>query len=518
MVRFSLLLLVPLWACAGDAPVGDLTDTDVAAAAEGAASPGAGPTASADPAEADVRGPDGPATGSAPAPASRAVDPAAAAPPPVVIPPSGERPRFRRPEHVRGLYLTAWTAGSATRMERIMELARRTEVNALVIDIKDATGYVSHATGVPLAREIGAAGEIRIRDLPGLLRRLEAEGIYPIARIVVVKDPLLVAARPDLAVQDTAGGVWLDGNGSAWLNPYDERVRDYHMALAREVVELGFPEVQWDYIRFADAPRSELARAVYPGSEDGTHSVAIREFLEHSRSELRPIGAVVTADVFGVTTSARDVGIGQIWEDFIDVVDVALPMVYPSHYVRGSFGIQDPNGHPYEVVHEALRRALSRSDRVEGAGLTRPWLQDFDLGKPAYEAPEVRAQIQAAYDLGIREWILWSPSSRYTEQALMPVDGWAEEPRIRVAGKVVPVSRRHEALRLARARGTAEAPGDASRPGGSVESLLDTLDRPSLDTLRPRILDPDSLRRAIDSLLRARDTIPGSGDGGHPLR
>lgn len=355
----------------------------------------------------------------------------------------GPPPVFSRPEHVRGLYLNAWASGSSRRVDALLELARKTEVNAFVIDIKDASGYVSHRTGVRLAQEIGATGEIRIRDLPGLLRRLHAQGIYPIARIVIVQDPLLAAARPDMAAQDRDGGVFKDSKGIVWTNPYDRRIWDYHVALAREVAGMGFPEIQWDYVRFPDISASDKARVVYPGSEDQPQSEAIRELLAYTREELSDLDVELTADVFGVTTSAsRDVGIGQVWERFIDVVDVALPMVYPSHYWEGSFGFKTPNAYPYEIVKRALEDALRRSAGVEGAGTTRPWLQDFTLGQPRYGAPEVRAQIQATYDVGIHEWILWNPGSRYTEDALEPVGGWVEEPHIRVGGRIVPVSQR----------------------------------------------------------------------------
>lgn len=350
---------------------------------------------------------------------------------------------FRRPEHIRGLYLNAWASGSTRRVDALLELARRTEVNTFVMDIKDASGYVSHDTRVPMAREIGATGEIRIRNLPAVLQKLHDAGIYPIARIVIVKDPLLSAAHPEMAVQDTAGGVFEDGKGIVWMNPYDHRVWDYHVALAREVAEMGFPEIQWDYVRFPDIPADEKGRVVYPGAGDMDRRDAIGGFLAYSREQLSDLGVTVTADVFGVTTSAkRDVGIGQVWESFIGAVDVALPMVYPSHYWTGSFGFQTPNAHPYEIVRRALEDALERSATVEGAGATRPWLQDFTLGAPPYEAPEVRAQIQATYDAGIDEWILWNPGSRYTEEALEPLGGFQEEPRIRIGGRVVPVSQR----------------------------------------------------------------------------
>ena len=352
---------------------------------------------------------------------------------------------FERPEHVRGLYVNAWSAGSRRRMAALIDLAKRTEVNSFVIDIKDATGYVSHRTAVPMAREIGATGEVRIPSMTWLLTQLEEAGIYPIARIVIVKDPLLAAAHPELAVQDTSGGVWEDNNGTVWLNPFNRGVWEYHVDVAREVAEMGFPEIQWDYVRFPDAPASALGRADFPGRDGRRRTEAIREFLSYSREELSGLGVDITADVFGVTTSAtHDVGIGQVWESFIDVIDVALPMVYPSHYWRGSFGYQKPNSYPYEIVRHALEDAVERSAGLEDAGATRPWLQDFTLGAPRYGAPEVRAQIQATYDVGIREWILWNPGSRYTETALEPAGGFIEEPMVRIANEIVPVSRRFE--------------------------------------------------------------------------
>ena len=391
--------------------------------------------------------------------------------------------RFPRPEHVRGLYVNAWAAGSSERMGHIFDLVRRTEVNSLVIDIKDATGYLSHDTNIPLSLEIGAGGERRIRDLPGLLDRLESEGIYPIARIVVVKDPLLSAAYPEVAIQDTAGGVWIDSKDIVWLNPYSEAVWDYHAEVAREVAEMGFPEIQWDYIRFPDAPESDMNRALFEGGEGVPRVDAIRGFLTHVRDELSDLPVRSTADVFGVTTSfRRDIGLGQLWETFIDVVDVALPMVYPSHYWPESFGYDEPNAYPYEVVRAALRDALMRSARVDGAGLTRPWIQDFSLGLPIYGAPEVRAQIQAAYDVGIQEWILWNPSTRYSESALEPTEGFGSEPLIRVAGVLTPVSRRYAVMDSVASRAAEAQQAGEVESVAEVEVALDTL-RAAVDTL-----------------------------------
>jgi len=357
-------------------------------------------------------------------------------------------PGFLRPAELRGLYLNAWAAGSRTRSAELIELARRTEINTFVIDIKDASGFVSYPTGVALATEIGADREIRIRDVRALLDQLAAEGIWTVARIVVFKDPIMAHARPDVAVQDGAGGPWIDGRGDVWVNPWNRIVWDYHVALAREAVELGFREIQWDYIRFPDRPASELAEAVFPGADGRARSEAVREFLLHSRAALADLGVPLTADVFGVSTSAaQDVGIGQLWEHFIDIVDAALPMVYPSHYWEGSFGYRNPNAYPYEIVQEALRHAQRRSAPIPGAGRVIPWLQDFTLGQPPYGVAEVRAQILGARDIGIHEWILWNASSRYTEGALEPVGGWpgGVEPPIRFGGEIIPAGDRFRA-------------------------------------------------------------------------
>ncbi|MCY3548183.1 MAG: putative glycoside hydrolase [Gemmatimonadetes bacterium] len=402
---------------------------------------------------------------------------------------------FTRPDHIRGLYVNSWSAGSRRRMAALIDLARRTEVNTFVIDIKDASGYVSHPSEVPLAKETGATGDIRIPSMSWLLGELEAAGIYPVARIVIVKDPVLAAAHPELAVQDTAGGVWTDNNGVVWLNPFNKAVWEYHVDLAREVAEMGFPEIQWDYVRFPDAPASALGRAHFPGRNGQPRTTAIREFLAYSRDALADLEVDVTADVFGVTTSAtRDVGIGQVWESFIDVVDVALPMVYPSHYWKGSYGFEEPNAHPYEIVRKALRDALERSAALEGAGATRPWLQDFTLGPPRYEAPEVRAQIQAAHDLGIMEWVLWNPGSRYTEDALEPAEGFAAEPMVRVGNQVVPVSMRFELFDTT----TVVAQPDEEGESGDGAPGPESGGTPAADTLPdPGAARPDTVGAGI---------------------
>ncbi len=422
--------------------------------------------------------------------------------------------KFVRPDAVKGIYLNAWAAGSSVRSQALIDLATRTEVNTLVIDLKDASGYVSHATEVMVAREVGADQEIRIRDLVGLLERIQEAGLYPIARIVIVKDPLLIRARPEWAVQDTAGGTWVDSNGLIWANLHDQRVWDYHVDLAKEAAAVGFPEIQWDYVRFADAPAEDLDRAVYPGGEGRSRRDAVEAFLKYARAELEESRVAMTVDVFGATTSApNDVGIGQYWESFISTVDIALPMVYPSHYWPGSFRIQDPNGHPYEIVREALRSGVQRSAAVEGAGVTRPWLQDFTLGEPLYEAPEVRAQIQATYDAGIDEWLLWNAGSRYTEAALAPPDGYPEgmEPMIRAGGRIVPVSDRYDAM-LAEAEEQARARAFLER----IAAVADSIAAAVADSIAAAVADSIAVA-AADSVAAVADSLPAETGNLEPL-
>lgn len=391
-------------------------------------------------------------------------------------------PRFPRPDSLRGLFVSPNTSRSQERLESLFELGRTTEVNALVIDVKGEDGSIRHASEVPWAQEAGAVDPSRTMDMEAFLDRMESEGLYPIARIVIVKDEILSQAHPALAVQDTAGGIWVDSRGQSWLNLHQRAVWKYAVDLAEEAVRMGFPEIQWDYVRFPDGRASDMERAHFPGDDEAARTETVRAFLSYARQRLDGLGLDVhmTADVFGATITFRRIAsIGQEWEKVLDLVDAAHPMIYPSHYWTGSFGVDDPNAHPYEIVRSALDAAAERNAGLEGAGEIRPWLQSFTQGEPRYRAPEVRAQIQATYDAGFKGWILWNHSSLYPAQALRPVNGFDEEPRIRVGGEVVPVSQRMAALERGTARrqlradsldraaslegAAAEPPGDGTR-------------------------------------------------------
>jgi hypothetical protein len=330
--------------------------------------------------------------------------------------------RFLRPGAVKALYVNAWVFGSA-RLWRLVRLVDSTDVNALVIDVKDDTGCMLYRSSVATARTSGANACARATDIRARLDTLHAHGIYAIARIVVAKDPLLAEHKPAWAIRSRDGGLWRDRIGSAWVDAYNDSVWVYAGELAREAVERGFAEVQFDYVRFPDEPRSRLTSAIFSARRDGeSQRDAVRRHVGLLVDMVKPLGVPVTFDVFGLTASSTsDLGIGQVWEDFAEVADVILPMVYPSHYGPGAFGFQTPNAHPYAVVRLALADALARS-RAPSAALVRPYLQAFTLGRrqPRYTPVEIRDQIRATEDAGIESWVLWNPRSVYQKAALPP--------------------------------------------------------------------------------------------------
>jgi hypothetical protein len=342
--------------------------------------------------------------------------------------------RVARPDSVRALYVNAWAAGSRSRMKELIRIADETEINAFVIDIKESDTYLTHdSTAIALAKEIGADQRPASKWLPALVDTLEAHGIYPIARIVVFKDRMLAEKRPDLAIQHVNGGLWKDQKGKPWVNPYSRTVWDYNIAIAREALDMGFSEIQWDYVRFPDV-KSELQRTMaFPGSNGKSREDNIRDFIAYSKEQLADYRVPVAADVFGLVTHLDgDVGIGQQWEKVIQTADVVLPMVYPSHYYAGMYGFKHPNAHPYEIIRISMQDAVERTAYLEKQGVKvgeiMPWLQAMSatwMDNITYGPSHLRQQIQATYDSGLKSWVLWSPGSKYEifYPAFRPADG-----------------------------------------------------------------------------------------------
>ncbi len=327
-----------------------------------------------------------------------------------------------RPAIVRGLYVNRWAA-LGEKMRGLIDIAKTTEVNALVIDVKDDRGFVLYKSRVPLAVKIGAdTNRAMSHDrLRAVLDTMAAHQIYPIARIVVAKDPLLASSRLEWAIKRKDNlQPWMDKNGHPWLDPHHREVWQYAADLAKEAYDLGFSEVQFDYVRFPDEKRL-ATEAIYPLSNGRLRAQVIREQIGFVRSMLKPTGMSVTIDVFGLTaTDTTDMGIGQQWEMFADQADVVLPMVYPSHFAPGTYKLGNPNANPYSTIAHAMKDIKRRSAKIPNVAKIVPWYQDFTLGSPHYYAEQVRAQKKAGYDAGFQSWILWNPGSRYTVAALDP--------------------------------------------------------------------------------------------------
>jgi hypothetical protein len=395
--------------------------------------------------------------------------------------------RVPRPDSVRALYVNGWAAGRRGGMRELIRIADETEINAFIIDIKESDTYLVHdSTGIALAKEIGADQRPASKWLPELVDTLQAHGIYPIARIVVFKDRMLAEKRPDLSIRSTAGGVWKDQSGKPWVNPYHRTVWDYNVDIAREALDMGFSEVQWDYVRFPDVVDNVRRTMVFPGSNGVSREDNIAAFIRYSKERLKEYQAPVTADVFGLITHLDgDAGIGQNWEKVVQTADVVLPMVYPSHYYTGFYGFQRPNAHPYEFIRISMQDGVERAAylRREGKPVAEimPWLeaQTASWIQPTveYGPAELRQQIQATYDAGLKSWALWNPRSQY-ERYLpafrpqaggpSPVErgGWRplawKVPRARLSR----VIKRHEAAQRAAA--------DSTRPAQPAAGAADT--------------------------------------------
>jgi len=335
---------------------------------------------------------------------------------PEPVPPDN-RPQEKQAVKVKGIYMSGAIFNYPKYFQNLVNLVDRTELNALVIDIKDDAGLLSLPLDIPLAQEIKARVH-KGGNAEENMKLLAEKGIYPIARIVVFKDPVLAEGKPELALKRKNGGIWRDRKGLAWVDPHNQEVWKYAVDVAKEAAKLGFREIQFDYVRFPTD--GDVENAVYPHATGKSKEDTILEFLAYARAELEPYNVFLAADVFGLTTlTLDDMGMGQKYEKIITQVDYICPMVYPSHYGPGNYGFKNPNAHPYEVVKNALLDAQKKSATVGALALIRPWLQDFNLGSPKYGPEEVKAQIQATYDAGLEEWILWNAGNKYTEEALL---------------------------------------------------------------------------------------------------
>ncbi|UUZ93874.1 putative glycoside hydrolase [Paenibacillus sp. P25] len=320
---------------------------------------------------------------------------------------------------VKGIYATAHSAGGS-RLNTLLKLIDDTELNAMVVDIKDDWGYITYDTGNPELNAMETTQKI-IPDMGKLMSTLQEHQVYPIARIVVFKDTVLAKKRPDLSYLNPDGSLW--GNSKnppdSFVNPYKKEVWDYNVAVAKEAAKAGFKEIQFDYVRFPEGFETRADKLIYD-KDERTRIEAVAEFVKYAREQLSPLGVRVSVDIFGYAASVPAAeGIGQDFQKISQNVDVICPMIYPSHYSTGWFGAKVPDAQPYTTIDGASKDTHKKLDPLDQLKpVIRPWIQDFTAtwvpGHIRYGKQEVEEQIRALKDNGIDEFLLWNAVNTYT--------------------------------------------------------------------------------------------------------
>ncbi len=366
------------------------------------------------------------------------------------------------PQDVKAIYMTSCVAGTIAFRERLIALIETTEVNAVVIDIKDYSGTISFPPVADEWKPAWASARCGTSDMKALIAELHEKGIYVIGRITVFQDPFYAEKHPELAVAKASdGSVWRDGKGLSFIDVASQPYWDYIVLLARDSYNIGFDEFNFDYVRYpSDGNMKDIAfpnsmKTEY-GNDKQANLEAFFKYLNEKLDDESRFNVVrhentgrekntpwTSVDLFGMTTTnTDDLSIGQVQERAAPYFDFVAPMVYPSHYPHGFMGLGDPNDYPYKVVHYAMstgaKRMMSSTTPVQGflherIGTSTPpvyskpvftparlrtWIQDFDYGGD-YDAADVRAEIQASYDAGVNSWMIWAPSNIYTKEALL---------------------------------------------------------------------------------------------------
>ncbi|MBO8171122.1 MAG: GTP-binding protein [Bacillaceae bacterium] len=344
-----------------------------------------------------------------------------------VVKPEKQKPSFSYPDAVRGIYVTGHSAGGS-RFEELVQLVDSTDLNAMVIDIKDDYGNITFIPeDEPEDSPLRLNAKPIIKDPEALLKTLSEHNIYPIARIVVFKDSVLASQRPDLSFKQY-GAVWKNGRKEAFVNPYMKEVWEYNVAVAKKAIELGFPEVQFDYVRFPEGFHNKQLEYQY-GDYVAAHQQdpiearvqAVTDFVAYAKEQLAPLGVAMSVDVFGYTVTLDSApNIGQSFSRISEHVDVISSMIYPSHWGPYNLGIPKPDLEPYRLVQNYVVKEKEKLFRLENPPTSRPWIQDFTarwLGAGNYKTygkADVEAQIRALNEAGIREYLIWNAGNKYT--------------------------------------------------------------------------------------------------------
>jgi len=323
----------------------------------------------------------------------------------------------KRPKQtVKGVYLTAYSAGSPAKLAEIINLVDRTELNSVVIDIKDYSGFVLYDSKIKLVNDLGLKSN-RFNNLVGVIKKLHEHKIYTIARQTVFQDPALASRKPEWAIKNKGGGIWRDHKGLAWVDPTKKEVWKYNLAIAREAARAGFDEINFDYVRFpSDGNMSAVA---YSNGRNKKYEI-MRSFYTFLSRQMAAEPVWISFDMFGFVMEKRgedDMNIGQRLADAVNNVDYVCPMMYPSHYPSGHLGFKNPAEFPAQVVENGLIQGLPafKNQRAE----VRPWIQAFNLGA-VYDGNKIRGQIDMVEKYTTAGWLLWNAANRYTDAGLKP--------------------------------------------------------------------------------------------------
>lgn len=327
---------------------------------------------------------------------------------------------YSAPEIVKGIYIPAKKINN---YEDYIRLAKETEVNGFVIDVKDDMGYLTFATNNKSLVDKGIVlEEPPIEDIHKVINKLYEANIYPIARVVAFKDNIVAKGNLERAVKRVDGEIYTTGAGDTWLDPYNKENWEYLLEVCLEAARVGFKEIQFDYVRFHESMNEKKVIL----DENISKTEIITDFIQYICENLQQEGIKVAADVFGaVVLSDIDAKIvGQDFKEMSRYLDYICPMIYPSHYAEGTFGIQYPNANPYKIIFKTMNMAQDKINSIqdEKRAIIVPWLQDFTMKslKPytEYGTEEIKAQIRGANDAEVEEWLFWNAAGKYTESGL----------------------------------------------------------------------------------------------------
>ncbi|SFV75265.1 COG1306 predicted glycoside hydrolase [hydrothermal vent metagenome] len=314
------------------------------------------------------------------------------------------------PIHIKALYLNFWNASNhSKKLKNILNIIDKTQINAIVVDIKNSYGSTSFLTSFQQANDYGAYKKRTNRNIQKFIQLMKQKNIYTIARIITFKDELQAIHNPNYAIKNPNGTLWRSADNKAWVDPFDTRSHKYTIAIAKEAAKVGFDEINFDYLRFP--AKKELQ---YSQENNASNRIkAITHFLQLAKQELQKYGVFISVDIYGnICWVKNDGNIGQTITSLAKYADYISPMLYPSSFSSGSFHSKYPASKPYEVVYKSLKNIKNKinSKRI------RPWLQhfrDYNTKRIKYTKTQIQQQIKATQDAHTSGWMLWSPSSRY---------------------------------------------------------------------------------------------------------